>query len=359
MKLSLCMIVRDEEDTLKRCLTCVKDVVDEIIIVDTGSTDKTKEIASEFTDKIYDFKWVNDFSKARNYSFSKATGDYLMWLDADDVIDKKNIEKLIKIKELLNGSVDVIMANYTVGFDDNDNPTFSYFRERIVKNSKKYRWVSPIHEVIITSGNIIYSDLNIEHRKIHATPAGRNLKIFEEMIKRGQNLDSRQQYYYARELYYNGKYNDAIKIFRNVIKLDDTWIEDKITACEMLSSCYFNIKEDEKALYSLFKSFKFDKPRAKICCLIGNYFLSRTKYDIAIFWYNLAKDSIYDKSAPGFVEKDYFDFIPYINLCVCYYYIGDYKNSKKFNELAGSIKPNDKLYLLNKSILENITEPRE
>ena len=82
------MIVKNEEKVLKRCLNCVKDIVDEIIIVDTGSTDKTKEIARKYTDKVLDFKWVNDFSKARNYSFSKATKDYILWLDADDVITK-------------------------------------------------------------------------------------------------------------------------------------------------------------------------------------------------------------------------------------------------------------------------------
>ena len=81
---SLCMIVRNEEDVLGRCLESVKDIVDEIIIVDTGSTDRTKEIAGRFTNTVYDFPWIDDFSAARNFSFSKATMDYQMWLDADE-----------------------------------------------------------------------------------------------------------------------------------------------------------------------------------------------------------------------------------------------------------------------------------
>lgn len=84
--ISLCMIVKNEQDVLSRCLLSAADLVDEIIIVDTGSTDATKEVAKNFTDKIYDFIWCDDFSKARNFSFSKATCDYVMWLDADDVI---------------------------------------------------------------------------------------------------------------------------------------------------------------------------------------------------------------------------------------------------------------------------------
>ena len=73
------MIVKDEEFTLGRCLDTVKDLVDEIIIVDTGSVDKTKEIARTYTDKIYDFTWIDDFAAARNFSFEKASMDYLLW----------------------------------------------------------------------------------------------------------------------------------------------------------------------------------------------------------------------------------------------------------------------------------------
>ena len=87
--ISLCMIVRDEEAALGRCLESVKDAVEEIIVVDTGSVDRTKEIAARFTDKVYDFVWVDDFAAARNFAFSKATMEYCMWLDAEDVYKRQ------------------------------------------------------------------------------------------------------------------------------------------------------------------------------------------------------------------------------------------------------------------------------
>ena len=71
--ISLCMIVKNEADILRRCLVSIADLMDEIIIVDTGSTDRTKEIAEEFTDKIYDYEWQDDFAAARNFAFSKAS----------------------------------------------------------------------------------------------------------------------------------------------------------------------------------------------------------------------------------------------------------------------------------------------
>lgn len=83
ISISLCMIVKNEAAVLARCLDSVADLVDEIIIVDTGSTDRTKEIGAKYTDKIYDFQWIHDFSAARNYAFSLASCDYIYSADAD------------------------------------------------------------------------------------------------------------------------------------------------------------------------------------------------------------------------------------------------------------------------------------
>ncbi|HAX35323.1 MAG TPA: glycosyl transferase, partial [Tyzzerella sp.] len=91
------MIVRQEEKALARCLEGIADAVEEIVIVDMGSTDRTKEIARQFTDKIYDFPWMDDFAAARNFSFSQAVMDYCLWLDADDVLlpeDRRRLQKL-------------------------------------------------------------------------------------------------------------------------------------------------------------------------------------------------------------------------------------------------------------------------
>ena len=96
--ISLCMIVKDEEKVLKRCLDSAVSFADEIIIVDTGSSDSTKKIAETYTKKVYDFTWNDDFSAARNEAFRHAEMDYCMWLDADDIVsepEQKKIQRLI------------------------------------------------------------------------------------------------------------------------------------------------------------------------------------------------------------------------------------------------------------------------
>ena len=135
ISISLCMIVRDEEQVLARCLDSVREAVDEIVIVDTGSLDRTKEIAWKYTDLVFDFVWRDDFSAARNYAFSRASKEYCMWLDADDVLTPANAGRLLRLKENLQPEVDMVMMPYITAFDPEGNPAFSYFRERIVKNS--------------------------------------------------------------------------------------------------------------------------------------------------------------------------------------------------------------------------------
>lgn len=86
--ITACLIVKNEEDMLRKCLESLRDGIDEIIIVDTGSTDKTKVIAKEFTDKVYDFEWNNDFSAARNFAASKGSGEWILAIDADECVEK-------------------------------------------------------------------------------------------------------------------------------------------------------------------------------------------------------------------------------------------------------------------------------
>jgi len=352
--LSLCMIVKNEHDTLARCLDCVRDIADEIIIVDTGSTDDTKEIAKKYTDKVYDFEWCYDFAKARNFSFSKATKDYIMWLDADDVILEEDREKLKILKKILTPDIDMVMLKYNLNLDENGIPALSYYRERIVKRSKGYTWVSPIHEVIPQRGKVLREDIAITHKKLHPSDPKRNITIFEKMLEKGVKLDSRQTFYYARELMYAQRYDESIKWYEDLLNTPDAWVENKISACLDLYAIYLELDNKTLAFNSLLKTFEYDKPRAEICCKLGQYFISKKNYNLAIYWLNVALNDKYDISSGGFFTKDYYDFVPLIELCVCYYYLGNIELAIEYNEKAGHVKPNDINYLNNKAFFETV-----
>ncbi len=356
VKISLCMIVKNEEEVLERCLKSVEGIFDEIIIVDTGSTDRTKEIALGFTDKVFDYEWSEDFSAARNFSFSKAVMEYTAWLDADDVLIDYDRIGFLKLKEGLDETVDVVMMKYNVDFDESGNPNFFYYRERVVKNLPCFRFEGAVHEVIVPAGNIIYSDVAVTHKKLKVSEPSRNLRIYQNQLLTGKRLKPREQFYYGRELYYNNMYADAVKIFGKFLKDEKGWMENNIEACLFLSYCHYALGDNKKGLSALFDSLKYGIPRAEICCNIGKHFFDREEYKEAVFWYSLAITGASDGKNGAFIKKDYQDYIPYLQLCVCYYRLGEIRIAEIYNDKAGEIKPGDDKVQFNRDFFSSLTD---
>src|SRR5690625_1373316 len=145
--LSVCMIVKDEERVLDRCLESIHGIADEIVVVDTGSIDKTKEITAKYTDKLYDFEWVNDFSKARNYSASKATGKWILVIDADEYVDRESFKKF-KDDLQINPPKRGINAVEIINFVGASKSTAKNYHTRLYKNDGKIKFYRPIHELL-------------------------------------------------------------------------------------------------------------------------------------------------------------------------------------------------------------------
>jgi len=337
--ISLCMIVKNEEEVLARCLDSVKDAVDEIIIVDTGSEDNTKLVASAYTNKIYDFEWVNDFSAARNEAYAKATMDYQMWLDADDVVPPDSLAKLLALKRTLDPTVDIVAMKYHTHFDNAGNSILSTVRERLTKREKEYLWQDPVHECIPLIGNIFYSDNEIHHRKTKQDgPKDRNLNIYSALEASGKPFTFRQQYYFARELKDHGKWAKAADYFTMFLDGGKGWVEDNIASCYNLSICYKALGNEAKILPILMKSFEFDAPRAEICCEMGYYYKRAKKYRAALKWFQLAAN-LGEPDSIGFILRDYWGYIPNLEACVCSYALGEHEQAKIYNEKAAIYKP--------------------
>src|SRR3984893_16160231 len=226
--ITLCMIVKNEEEVLHQCLNSVKEICDEMIIVDTGSTDKTKEIAKQFTEKVIDFKWIDDFSAARNFAFSHATMDYILWLDADDILLKEDQQQFKILKNNLDVSIDAVSMIYNIAFDQYGNPTFSYRRNRLVKRENNFKWIGPVHEYLDVRGNIFPADIAITHRKTDKTnqsiQSDRNLKIYENRLKKGEEFTPRDLFYYANELKDNAQFQKSTIYYREFLATKKGWV---------------------------------------------------------------------------------------------------------------------------------------
>jgi glycosyltransferase involved in cell wall biosynthesis len=189
------MIVKNEGKHLLDCLNSVKNVVDEIVIVDTGSTDNTLEIARSFNAKIFQFNWNDDFSSARNFSLSNCTGDWILYLDADERLDEKSAER---IKSLTNPNDNIGYYCTIVSYDSEIQRSNSIKYVRLFRNNSEAKFTGKVHEQITPSleklnYKFINSDLIIHHIGYDISKDGkkqkalRNLKLLEKDFKTDPN----------------------------------------------------------------------------------------------------------------------------------------------------------------------------
>lgn len=147
--ISLCMIVKNESDLLGLCLQSVQGAVDELIVVDTGSTDNTKEIAEHFGAKVYDFPWTHDFSAARNFAIEQATCDWILQLDADEHLNESSQEQLRDtVAHAMSYAINVQIKNYN---EEYQNYVLHQY-PRLYRNVPEIRYRNRIHEQLLYEG---------------------------------------------------------------------------------------------------------------------------------------------------------------------------------------------------------------
>ncbi len=218
IKLTLCMIVKNEAHNLEECIKALTGVLDEIIVVDTGSKDQTREVAKSLGAKVFDFPWCDDFAAARNEFIRHATGDYILWLDADDRIDEQNVKKIELLKNEFSLGRD--KAYYLIIINQSPVDGETYFRQlRIFPNVSGALFEGKVHEQIYYSlkrKGVKFEDLDIEIRHIGYSnsetmikKAQRNLSIIENELKLRPD-DIVLHYHAARTLALMGRQKEAI-----------------------------------------------------------------------------------------------------------------------------------------------------
>ena len=352
------MIVKNEEENLHNCLNNADDYADEIIIVDTGSSDHTKEIAKQYTKNIYDFEWCDDFSRARNFSFDQAKCEYIMWLDADDFLPKESVEEIKKWK-LSQEECDVLMCPYVAGFDKKFNPIFKYNRERIVKNKINLRWQDRVHEVIVPQGIIRKNEkILVYHNKKKENASERNLNIYRDMIVKGEEFSARNKFYYARELYFNGYIDDAICEYEKFLNDSRGWVENKIEAHLNLSRCYAKVGKIELAFKVLFSSFVYALPRGEVLYEIGNLYVLQGDFKKAIYWFKFALNSKSCIESGAFINEECYSFLPAMQLCYCYSKLGDNLSAYFYHKIAFGLKPDDDRVAFNEKFFQSVFDQK-
>jgi tetratricopeptide (TPR) repeat protein len=199
-RVSLCMIVCNEEANLPACLHSAADLVDETIVVDTGSTDHTKDVARALGARIHDFTWIDSFAAARNESLKHATGDWIFWLDADDRIDDGNRTKLASLFAGLKEENAAYVMKSRSQLQSSKKSLIVAEHLRLFRNHPQIRWQYRVHEqigpaVIGQDGQLRATDIVIDHagyreRAWQAAKYERNLRLLrQDLAERPDDAD--------------------------------------------------------------------------------------------------------------------------------------------------------------------------
>lgn len=285
--ISLCMIVKNEEKILRRCLDSVSDLVDEIVIVDTGSSDRTKKIAAEYTEAVYDFAWNDDFSAARNFAFSKATKEYIYSADADEVLNEENRERFRILKASLLPEVEIVQMKY--GGQLRFNTVYNFdeeYRPKLFKRQREFVWQEPIHETVRLTPVIYDSDVVITHLPENSH-AKRDLDSFHRHCSEGYRLSKRLHSMYARELLLAGEEEDFVRA-ADFFALS---AEDEVRDGEEIAEACCIVAHAARLAGDTVRFFKYtskviaEKANSEICCEMGHFYEDTEDYEEAAVWY--------------------------------------------------------------------------
>lgn len=329
--ISLCMIVKNEERVLARCLDSVADLMDEIVIVDTGSTDRTKEIAARYTDLIYDFVWTDDFSAARNFAFSKAHMDYIYSADADEVLDEENRKRYRLLKETLLPEIEIVQMKYgnqlqfgtVYNFDEE-------YRPKLFKRQREFVWQEPIHESVRLEPVVYDSDIVITHMP-ECSHAGRDLANFRRQTDRGIRLSSHLHEMYARELFVAGSDEDfllAEDFFAASVKDVDRGSAEFVQAC-CVAARAARLRGDTASFFKYAVKLVAGEGCSEICCELGDFYAGGKDYEEAAVWYyNAAYETAPELSLKAGNER------AFQGLITCYEALGLPEQAETYREEA-------------------------
>ncbi|WP_263706282.1 glycosyltransferase [Shouchella tritolerans] len=360
------MIVKNEEHTLEKCLSSVEGIPDEIIIVDTGSTDQTKEIAKKWTPHVYDFQWIDDFSAARNASFQYATQDYIFWLDADDILEPEQRDKFLQLKSSLPEDVDAISMRYFIPQDVEKSLVSQTVRFRLVKRSKGFRWKGIVHEDLAIDGSyrFLNTDITVTHTKVmsdpNQIPSRRNIEIYERRLANGYRLTVSDMFHYARECIVQKQFDKAIEYFEKCKDHPEISLENNMFIHHKLATSYAMENQPEKELELTLQSLALDVPYPAFSCRMGEHFLRKGHIEAAIFWYKTAyKQPLSERYAWSVADTVYQTWLPHQQLALCYQALGDQQQAHYHEQQAEFYKNHTSTSTHNVTPSFSMTAPKE
>jgi hypothetical protein len=329
---SLAMIVRDAEEQIGDVLDDAASFCDELIVVDTGSIDATKAVALSHGAKVFEFPWIDDFAAARNESFSHCTGQWIVWLDADDRVPPESQKAFLDLKsELqLGPPVDAVMIPYKVHFAQTDPAmcTFSFDRERVLRRVAAPVWQGKVHECVGVSGPIRrWPQAWIEHRpRSESTPhkVGRNLRILEVAVAEGDR-SPRTLFYLGNELRDHERWEEALAMYEEYLVEAETVVWERYWVLLSMAVCAEMLDRQDDKIASLLQAVALDSTRAEAFFRLGLHHFNRREWLQGVPFFQAA--AALPRPADGFVDDTAYTWGPWDYMSVCHSELGMYEEA--------------------------------
>lgn len=353
MSIALACILKNEERNIKQLLDSVKDCFDEIHLTDTGSTDNSIEIINSLKSEhplfLHHFKWIDDFSAARNASFEPVNTDYVMWLDLDDVLSgAENFKAFTKTTMKI---ADFWVATYHYASDKDGKPICSFVRERIFKTNLGFRWKYFVHEGVVPKSGIkkdvvvhYATSWNVVHKRSEEDAKqdkSRNVKLFSD---RKNQLDARMKYYYGKELFETG---DPLTAFSELLTASaDETLEghDRLMAVQYCCIAAMQLNQYDRAIQIAHQGLQLDPCRAEFYVIIGDSYLKTNRINEAIPNFKAAAGCIYQENkimhAAIYSHADSYRHYPLNQLARIYANKGDMDSADEMISKANLLGPN-------------------
>jgi len=346
--LSVCIIAKNEEKNIERCLECLHPYGFEIVVVDTGSKDRTKEIAGKYTDYVYDFVWCDDFAAAKNFAISKATNEYVMVIDCDEYLDEINVQAL---QELIANNPDKVGRVRRRNVFSRNN----YQQENVewinrIFSKEKFHYEGRIHEQVTSLDGkdyetyetpvvILHSgyDLTEEERKAKAERNSTLLLQELEQLQQEVVLDARKEeqipyiiYQLGKSYYMAGDYAKACEYFSEGLSFDlEPKLEYVIDMVETYGYALINSGQAETALFfeNIYEEFG---NCADFKFLMGLIYMNNALFSEAIE--EFLKATKYKECRTVGANS----YMAFYNVGVIYECLGKVEDARKYYKMCGS-----------------------
>jgi len=337
-KLSVVLIVKNEEELLATCLDSLKGLWDELVIVDTGSSDKTIEIAKSYGARLGYFPWCDDFAAARNYAEGLCFGEYIYWQDADEVL----LEGHEAIRQIVDADLEDGIAPFMIfSRDKNGSPATTYARQELLhKNDGKWQWHGAAHNWLSGTGRIERKDIVVEHLSRPSGDRPNHTDILEALRSdlRKENLPERTLFYLARQHFYKKDWHECIGLVSLMLQIPPGWPIQRSRACLMAADCWRILGDEKSAWQAALKALAEFAGWAEPYFWLGKTARGQKRYEEAIGW--LLASTAFNPST-YFVDRGIYDWYRWDELALACHKAGRNEEALRYGAIALAALPDN------------------